>query len=87
MAINTEICIFVEKLKFNIMRKNTKTINLTLNEISLKKFKTIPTLKGMLWDNQLSNLKIGNNIITVNHYIYNKLLNFQNIGNFKIKEI
>lgn len=58
-------------------KMNKKTIILTLTEIGLKRFHTIPTFKNMLHTSQIASLVIGNNTIVVNHYIYSKLLLMQ----------
>lgn len=56
------------------MKKNVKIVNLNLTEQGLQKFKTVPTFRNLLFDNQLSVLKTGNNILKVNHFVYGSLL-------------
>jgi len=55
------------------MSTNTKSVNLILTNEGLKKFKTVPTFKNLLHTNQLNTLNVGENYITVNHYIYSSL--------------
>lgn len=52
---------------------NVIKIILTLNELGLAKFNKIPTFKNLLHSNQIKNLKVGDNLLTVNHYIFSKL--------------
>ena len=53
--------------------KNIITINLILTELGLKKFKTIPTFKNLLHNNQLDVIVIGENVLKVNHTTYGRL--------------
>jgi hypothetical protein len=53
--------------------KNVVTVILTLGETGVKKFKTTPTFKNLLYPNQIANLQVGDNILNVNHTIWGKL--------------
>ena len=55
------------------MRTNTHSIVLSLDDMAIKKFNTIPTFKNLLHPNQLSQLKIGDNQLTVNNTMLGKL--------------
>jgi hypothetical protein len=66
------------------MKKNLKELELVLNEISLSNFTRVPTFNQMLPSDVIVKLKVGSNHITVNHFIYSKLLNLQRPGNYKI---
>jgi hypothetical protein len=68
-------------------RKNTNRIVLTLNDISLKRFRTVPTFKEMLWPNQLDQLKIGDNELDVNNTILGKLERMQGPGSYTLTKI
>lgn len=72
---------FLEEIKKlnEDQNKNTKRVNLNLSEIGLKHFKTTPTFNKLLYPNQITNLKVGDNKITVNHYIFSKLQQAQGI--------
>jgi hypothetical protein len=65
-------------------RKNTNRIVLTLNDISLHRFKTIPTFKQLLYPNQIDQLKIGDNELVVNNTILGKLERMQGMGSFTL---
>lgn len=52
---------------------NKVTIKLWLNELGLRKFKTIPTFKNLLHQNQLDILKCGDNSLIVNQTVYGKI--------------
>ena len=55
------------------IKKNVIQINLKLTEEGVKKFKIIPTFKNLLYPNQINNLIIGDNLLTVNNTIFGKL--------------
>lgn len=56
------------------MKKTNKIeIALTLTEQGLKKFNVVPTFKNLLHNNQIASLKIGENILTVNHSVWGSL--------------
>lgn len=66
--------------------KNKIEVILKLNDSSLKKFKTIPTFKDMLYDSQLKNLKVGENNLTVNHTVWGKLQRMEGPGGYSVKK-
>jgi hypothetical protein len=68
-------------------QKNTHKILLYLNDISLKKFKTIPTFKSMLYPNQLAGLKVGDNELIVNNTTWGKLERMEGPGGYNVKKI
>lgn len=76
--------VFREELKPS---KNIKTIKLTVSSVGLKRFKTVPTYQNILAPGQLKNLKEGENILNVNHYIFSKLQRMQSDGIFSIEEV
>jgi len=53
--------------------RNVKQIKLILTEEGLKKFNIVPTFANLLHANQRSGLKVGENTLQVNHYIYSTL--------------
>ena len=61
--------------------KNKIEIKLRLTETDLKKIKTIPTFRDLFWKNQLDKLKVGDNILTVNHTVYGKLKRMFSVTN------
>jgi len=66
----------LNKIKGNVSEnKNVRTIKLTLTAGTLKRIKTTPVLKQMFHDNQLKNLKEGENVLTVNMTIWGKIKN------------
>jgi hypothetical protein len=68
-------------------RKNTNRIVLTLDDISLKRFRTVPTFKQMLYPNQLDQLKVGDNELVVNNTILGKLERMQGPGSYTLTKI
>lgn len=56
------------------VRKNTKEIVLTLTDTGLKRFQKVPTFNNLLHPSQIEGLQVGENKLTVNHYIYGTLL-------------
>ena len=54
-------------------KTNTHNIILNVNEIGLNRFKKVPTFKNLLHSNQLNDLKIGDNKLTVNNTVWGKL--------------
>ena len=54
---------------------NVRTIRLNLNAGILKRIQTTPVFKTMFHDNQLKNLKVGENILTVNMTSWGKIRN------------
>lgn len=55
-------------------KKNVKRINLTIDsEKILNLIKKTPTLRDYFHDNQLNSLKVGENKLSVNNYIYSRL--------------
>lgn len=54
-------------------KTNTHNIILNVNEIGLKRFKTVPTFKNLLHQNQLDSLKVGDNELTVNNSVWGTL--------------
>jgi hypothetical protein len=66
----------LNKLKVDVNEnKNVRTIKLTLTAGILKRIKTTPVFKTMFHDNQLKNLKVGENILTVNMTSLGKIRN------------
>ena len=55
------------------MKKNIKTVKIRLTKQGLDKFKRTPTFKNLLHKTQIENLKVGENTLRVNHYIYGRL--------------
>jgi len=66
---------------------NTHKVKLTLDNIALKKFQTIPTFKNLLYPNQLSSLKTGENTFTVNNAVYSTLQRMAGPGGYEIEKI
>jgi len=54
---------------------NVRRIKLNLNAGILKRIQTTPVFKTMFHDNQLKNLKVGENILTVNMTSWGKIRN------------
>lgn len=68
------------------MKKNTHQITITFKtQKHLDKFKNTPTFSNFLHSNQLEKLVVGDNKITVNNYILNRLQNYSNIGLYNMK--
>ena len=60
--------------------KNTVKIKLTLNEVGLSMFNKVPTFRNLLHPQQLQCLKLGENILTVNHYVWGTIQRVVNYG-------
>lgn len=71
-------------LKTIIIMKNVKQITLIITEMGLKMFKTIPTYKNLLHDSQLKALVVGENTLSVNHYIFSRLKTVSGYSNGNI---
>jgi len=69
--------------------KNIIQISLILTEIGLKKFKTIPTFNRTLKTDIINKLVVGENKLSVNHYIYSVLerLSGYDSNNIQVKKI
>lgn len=81
---------FIKVLNKELMTEekvNKHNIILTLDNISLKKFKTIPTFKNLLFPNQLNSLKTGDNELTVNNTVLGTLQRIANPGGYSVKKI
>lgn len=65
---------------------NKHTINLILNDVSLKRFHSVPTFKNLLYPNQLDSLKIGDNTLTVNNTVYSTLKRMEQPGEYKVEK-
>lgn len=68
------------------MRTNTHTITLSLDDMAIKKFNTIPTFRDMLHPTQLNQLKLGNNVLTVNNTILGKLERMAGPGGYTLNK-
>lgn len=68
------------------MRTNTHTIVLSLDDIAIKKFKTIPTFKNLLYPNQLNQLVIGDNTLVVNNTVLGKLERMAGPGGYTLNK-
>lgn len=77
----------IVKEMMNEENKNTHKIKLILNDISLKKFKNIPTFKNILYPNQLSSLKIGENVLTVNNTAFSTLDRMKGPGGYEVEKV
>lgn len=74
----------------DFIKKNVIKINLTLSDQGLQKFKKIPTFNELLYPNQINSLKVGENILTVNNYIFGKLQRvsgYDGSGNISVSKI
>ena len=81
---------YIKQLTHKILDENkinTHKVKLTLDNIALKKFQTIPTFKNLLYPNQLSSLKTGENTFTVNNAVYSTLQRMAGPGGYKIEKI
>jgi len=81
---------FIKQLTRGILdenKTNTHKVKLTLDNVALKKFQTIPTFKNLLYSNQLSSLKTGDNNFTVNNTVYSTLQRMAGPGGYKIEKI
>ena len=68
-------------------KKNTHEITLTFeNSKLLDRFKAIPTFSKMLAPNQMKNLNVGNNNLTVNNVSLNGLERMESMGLYKISK-
>ena len=63
------------------------TINLELDAVPFKLFKTVPTFENLLTFYQRDKLIIGKNIINVNPYVYGKLKQLQSLGGYQLEFI
>ena len=68
------------------MRTNTHTIVLSLNDIAIYKFKTIPTFKNLLYPNQLNQLVVGDNTLVVNNTVLGKLERMAGPGGYTLNK-
>jgi hypothetical protein len=77
----------IEINKEVVNKKNLNNINLKLNNISLKKFQTIPTFKNLLYSDQSKNLKLGDNKLVVNNTVLGVLQRMEGPGNYQIEKL
>ena len=68
------------------MKKKLITINLKLSKIGLSKFMAITSFRILLTPQQLIQLKLGNNIITISEKTLYKLKNANDKRGYKIFE-
>lgn len=66
---------------------NKININLILNDVSLKRFKNTPTFTNLLYPNQLDNLTVGDNKLTVNHTVFGSLQRLASTGNYIVNKL
>lgn len=71
----------------NEEKSNTHKIKLILNDITLKRFKNTPTFTNLLYPNQISSLKIGDNILTVNNTVWSTLQRMASPGGYEVEKI
>jgi len=69
------------------MSKNVKEVELILTDVSLKRFKVIPTFYNMLHWKVIERLHIGTNIVSINHFTFSRLKNMEIPGDYKIVEL
>lgn len=67
--------VFINEEQYQLLKegRNVVRINLMLNELGLQKFNKIPTFKNLLWPNQIASLKVGDNILDVNHNVWGNI--------------
>jgi len=70
------------------IRKNLKEVSFEIpDEHILKLVKRTPALSSFFNSYQLKNLEVGKNVITVNHFVWNKLQMYSDTLFFNLKEI
>jgi len=62
-------------------------IKLVLSETSYKHFRQTPVFINLLHKQQRDKIKVGENVLFVNHYIFSRLENYKNIGEYKIEKL
>ena len=67
--------------------KNVKEITIIITEVGLKRFKTIPTYSNLFPKNVTDTLIVGSNKVTVNHYIYSKLIQLESTEAYRVINI
>ena len=68
------------------MKRNLKTLSIIIkNDVLLNRIKTTPTLSSLVPN--VNDLVVGINIIDVNHFTYNKLVNSQFYGLATVVEL
>ena len=70
-----------------IDKKNLHNINLKLNDVSLKRFQSIPTFSRLLHRDQLKNLKVGDNKLIVNNAVWSTIQRMEGPGNYKVEKL
>lgn len=81
------ILLTAAKAGLNEVQKNTHKIILTFDdERRIKRVQTTPTFQKMLHPNQIKNLKVGDNELTVNNVALNGLERMESMGLYKLKK-
>lgn len=81
------ILLTAAKAGLNEVQKNTHKIILTFDdERRIKRVQTTPTFQKMLAPNQIKNLKVGDNELTVNNVALNGLERMESMGLYKLKK-